>query len=97
MQKSICSFKLSELAEQFGAHAVALRDLPDVLHKADILPAISWIKTLRFFLCRCWLFCGLIYFSPHDTFLLNRVSFCEAICGAEQISLSDPDADTFHG
>jgi glutamyl-tRNA reductase len=29
--------RANELAEQFGAHAVALTDLPDVLHKADIL------------------------------------------------------------
>lgn len=29
--------RAAELAEQFSAHAVALSDLPDVLHKADIL------------------------------------------------------------
>ena len=29
--------RASELADQFGAHAVALTDLPDVLHTADIL------------------------------------------------------------
>lgn len=29
--------RANELAEQFGAHAVSLTDLPDVLHKADIL------------------------------------------------------------
>ncbi len=29
--------RAAELAEQFGAHAVALTDLPDVLYKADIL------------------------------------------------------------
>jgi glutamyl-tRNA reductase len=29
--------RATELAEQFGAHAVSLTDLPDVLHKADIL------------------------------------------------------------
>ena len=29
--------RAAELAEQYGAHAVALADLPDVLHKADIL------------------------------------------------------------
>ena len=29
--------RATELAEQFGAHAVALTDLPGVLHKADIL------------------------------------------------------------
>jgi glutamyl-tRNA reductase len=29
--------RAAELADQFGAHAVALADLPDVLHKADIL------------------------------------------------------------
>ena len=29
--------RATELAEQYGAHAVSLADLPDVLHKADIL------------------------------------------------------------
>ena len=29
--------RATELAEQFAAHAVALADLPDILHKADIL------------------------------------------------------------
>ena len=29
--------RAAELAEQFGAHAVSLAELPDVLHKADIL------------------------------------------------------------
>jgi len=29
--------RASELAEQFGAHAVSLADLPDILYKADIL------------------------------------------------------------
>ena len=29
--------RATELADQFGAHAVSLADLPDVLHKADIL------------------------------------------------------------
>jgi glutamyl-tRNA reductase len=29
--------RATELAEQFNAHAVALADLPDILHKADIL------------------------------------------------------------
>ena len=29
--------RATELAEQFGAHAVSLTDLPDILHKADIL------------------------------------------------------------
>ena len=29
--------RANELAQQYGAHAVSLKDLPDVLHKADIL------------------------------------------------------------